>query len=169
MIRDASEADFPAIVQLNAASVQFTSPMTPARLAQLAADAALLRVVDDAGVQAFLLVFREGAAYDSPNYRWFASRYERFLYIDRIVVAEAARGAGWGRRLYEDLFRFAGRAGVPVITCEFDVDPPNPVSERFHRAFGFSEVGQHRYGAASKLVSLQAVTCGAAGCSRPPA
>ena len=73
-----------------------------------------------------------------------------------IVVAQADRGQGWGRRLYDDLFRHARQLGVGTITCEFDVEPPNPVSERFHRAFGFREVGRQRYGTANKLVSLQA-------------
>ena len=156
MIRDAAAADHARIVQLNADAVRFTSAMDGARLAALAAEAAYLRVAERGGKPfAFLLAFREQAAYDSPNYRWFAARYPRFLYIDRIVVDEAERGSGWGRRLYEDLFRFAGDAGVEVVACEFDVDPPNPVSEHFHRRFGFTEAGRQRYGAANKLISLQ--------------
>jgi hypothetical protein len=27
------------------------------------------------------------ARYDSPNYLWFRNRYQRFVYVDRIVVA----------------------------------------------------------------------------------
>jgi predicted GNAT superfamily acetyltransferase len=50
-------------------------------------------------IAAFLLAFREGAGYDSVNYRWFAQRYERFLYVDRVVVAPAARGQGAASQL----------------------------------------------------------------------
>jgi len=132
------------------------SPLSPARLAQLHQWSACHRLVETGGeVAAFLLAFREGCDYDSPNYRWFASRYPKFLYIDRIAVSAAHRGQGWGRALYENLFAFARETGVGAVTCEFDVDPPNPVSERFHRRFGFREVGRQRYGAANKLVALQ--------------
>jgi len=156
LIRDASEQDFPAIVALNAASVHFTSPMDSARLAALHAQAAYHRVAEvDGEVRAFLLALRERADYDSPNYQWFERTYDRFLYIDRIVVGDAARGLGLGIQLYADLFAFAAESGTMRVTCEFDLDPPNPVSERFHRRHGFREVGRLWLGAGKKQVSLQ--------------
>jgi len=45
---------------------------------------------------------------------------------------------------------------VPVVTCEYDVDPPNPGSERFHTRFGFREVGRQVVAGGKKSVSLQA-------------
>ena len=86
-------------------------------------------------VGAFLLAFREGADYDSPNFRWFAARYDAFLYIDRIVVGQAHRGKGVGIGLYEDLFAFATQT-----------------------RFGFREVGTQWVAAGRKQVSLQDVT-----------
>ena len=106
------------------------------------------------GVVAFLLAFREGADYDSPNYRWFAARYATFLYVDRVVVAESQQGRGLGRLLYDDLFAFARASGVPCITCEFDIDPPNEASRRFHARYGFEEVGTQAL-PKGKRVSLQ--------------
>lgn len=157
-IRNAEQADLPQILHLNQESVRFLSPLNPERLALLQSEAAYLRVLEEHGrVAAFLLAFREGAAYDSPNYRWFASRYPRFLYIDRIVVASAMQGRGVGSLCYEDLFAFARAGGVHIVTCEFDLDPPNPISRRFHERMGFLEVGTQRYGAANKLVSLQSI------------
>lgn len=154
MIRDARTADFPAILALNAESEHFLSPMSAARLAHLHAEAAYHRVVEvDAQVAAFLLAFREGADYDSPNHRWFKERYASFLYIDRVVVAAAHRGKRFGAALYEDVFALAVEHGVATVTCEFDVDPPNEISQRFHARFGFREVGTHWYG--KKRVSLQ--------------
>jgi len=156
MIRDATPQDFAAILALNDAAVQFTSAMDAARLQQLHAQAAYHRVVEvDASVIAFLLALRERAAYDSPNYQWFQRSYSRFLYIDRIVVDAAARGGGLGIQLYEDLFAFAARTHATRVTCEFDVDPPNPASEKFHARFGFREVGRQRVGSSAKQVSLQ--------------
>lgn len=156
-IRAATAADFPAIVALNAESVRFTSPMDLARLRQLHAQAAYHRVVEQGGVvAAFLLALREGADYDSPNYRWFARHEPQFLYIDRIVVAAAQQGRGFGALLYDDIIAFAEAGGIARLTCEFDLDPPNPPSARFHARYGFREVGRQWIGGGKKQVSLQA-------------
>jgi uncharacterized protein len=156
-VRDARPADFPRIAALNEESVHFLSPLSLERLQKLHGLSAYHKVVDTAnGIGAFLLAFREGASYDSVNYLWFEQHFARFLYIDRIVVSMTARGQGLGKLLYEDLFRYAEGIGIRPITCEFDVDPPNEPSRRFHQAFGFTEVGSQHVGSASKRVSLQA-------------
>lgn len=158
-IRDAAAADFSEILDLNEASVHFLSPLDAARLQRLHAEAGYHRVaVIDGRIAGFLLAFREGCSYDSPNYRWFATRYERFLYIDRIVVAHADRSRGVGKLLYEDLFRFAEAAQVGRVTCEFDIDPPNEASRRFHAQYGFQEVGTQQVAGGTKSVSLQAAS-----------
>jgi len=156
MIRDAGESDFGAILRLNLESERFLSPLDPARLQHLHRQAAYHRVaIIDGAVAAFLLVLREGADYDSPNYRWFARRYPKFFYIDRVVVSEAQRGQGFAAALYEDAFAFAREHGVGTVTCEFDVDPPNPASRRFHAQRGFREVGMNSYN--GKHVAMQAL------------
>lgn len=71
------------------------------------------------------------------------------------MVSQAAQGRRLGTLLYEGLFAFARQTGAGRVTCEFDLDPPNPVSARFHARFGFVEVGQQQYGALAKRVSLQ--------------
>jgi predicted GNAT superfamily acetyltransferase len=155
-IRDATTADFDAILALNEASVSLLSPLSPQRLTELHARAALHRVVErDGEVIGFLLAFRDGADYDSPNYRWFAERYPRFLYVDRVVVADAARGHGVGTLLYRDMFEFAATSAVDLVTCEFDVEPANPASERFHAGFSFREAGRQWVTDGRKQVSLQ--------------
>ena len=42
---------------------------------------------------------------------------------------------------YDDLFRFASENGHDVIVCEVNSDSPNPASDAFHQALGFSEMG----------------------------
>ena len=155
VVRDAGSADRGAILALNAESVHFLSPMDAARYDKLRAMSAYTRVVDDAGeIKAFLMAFREGTAYDSPNYAWFSARYEKFLYVDRVAVAASAQGRGLGRVFYEDLFAFAREHGVNTITAEFYTTPPNEISRKFHARFGFIEVGeQDVFG--TKRVSLQ--------------
>lgn len=155
--RDATPADFPAILALNHAFVAVLSPLDEARLAHLHAQAAQHRVVErDGDVLAFLLTLREAADYDSPNYRWFAARYPQFLYVDRIVVGASAQGLGAGRRLYRDAYQHALGHALPVLVCEYDIAPPNPASARFHTGLGFCEVGTQTLGA-GKQVSLQAL------------
>jgi predicted GNAT superfamily acetyltransferase len=158
-IRDATAADHTAVLALNLESEALMSPMDAARLLQLERAAAYHRVaVDEAGVAAFLLAFREGADYDSPNYRWFAQRYDRFLYVDRIAVSGARQGRGLGPALYADLFGFAREQGVPRIVCEYYNLPLNEVSQRFHARAGFQEVGTQWLPDRSKQVSFQLAT-----------
>ena len=157
-LRDASPADFLQVLALNAESERFLSPLTASRLAALHAEAAYHSVVQSGSqVEAFILAFREGCEYDSPNYLWFAERFDRFLYIDRVVVSVQQQGNGLGRLLYSDLFAFARRSGAARVTCEFDIDPPNEASRQLHLRFGFREVGTQRVASGKKLVSLQAV------------
>lgn len=157
MIRDANPSDFPQILQLNLESEHFLSPLSLARLESLHAQSAYHRVIGSGSeVSAFLLAFREGSDYDSPNYRWFSDHFDRFLYIDRVVVSATQQGKGLGKHLYTDLFAFAGRSKAERVTCEFDIEPPNEGSRRFHQGFGFREIGTQRVAGGKKLVSLQA-------------
>jgi uncharacterized protein len=91
-------------------------------------------------------------SYASPNYLWFRARYLRFVYVDRVVVAETARGKGHARRLYADLFEKAAAAGHDLIVCEVNSDPPNPASDRFHASLGFEEVGAAEIHGGAKTV-----------------
>ncbi|MDI9238200.1 GNAT family N-acetyltransferase [Lysobacter sp. LF1] len=155
-IRDAQDTDHPRILALNLESEEMLSPVDAARLRQLDTMAAYHRVVCEGDeVVAFLLAFREGVDYDSPNYRWFAARYPRFLYVDRVVVASSHQGRKLGPRLYRDLFDFARAQAVEAVTCEFYTVPPNEASRRFHAGFGFREVGTQWVADGRKQVSLQ--------------
>jgi len=130
----------PAILTLNNAFARETSWLEPDRFDHLLGQAYLaLRV---GAADAFLLAFDEGADYDSANYLWFRARYRRFAYVDRIVVAEQARGQGLARLLYERLFERALADGHTMIACEVNSDPPNPGSDAFHAAMGFAPVGE---------------------------
>ena len=155
-LTDATRAHWAQILLINEGSVNFLSPWSADRLAFLHDHAAYHKVVlDDERVAAFLMAFAPDAPYDSVNYQWFEARLTDFLYIDRVVVAPRARGQGLASRLYRDLFDQARARGIAQVVCEFDIDPPNPVSEAFHRRFGFSEMGKQQVAGGSKWVSLQ--------------
>ena len=94
-----------------------------------------------AASDALLIAFDQSSRYDHVNFLWFRARYDKFVYVDRVVVAPAARGKGYARALYTDLFQRAKSAGHHRIVCEVNLDPPNPVSDAFHASLNFSEVG----------------------------
>ena len=128
-----------ALLALNNAHAVELSWLDPERLAHLVAEAFVARRVGVA--DALLLTFDQDAAYDSVNFLWFRDRYDRFVYVDRVVVADSARGRGLARALYDDLFAAARAAGHERIVCEVNADPPNPASDAFHAALGFEVVG----------------------------
>lgn len=158
-IRDATDADFEAILGLNDAEVLQTSAMDFARLGVLHGLSSYHRVAEVAGrVAAFLLAMRSGAPYDNDNFNWFTTQVGDFMYVDRIVVGSGFSGLGIGSALYKDLFAHCRALGIPAVTCEYNLDPPNPASRAFHDKFGFRELGTQRVAGGSKLVSLQSAS-----------
>ena len=129
-----------ALLLVNNRSAKETSLLTSARFDQLIGRAGVaLYVPPDA---ALLLAFDQSADYDGENYLWFRSRFDEFLYIDRVIVAEDYRRYGIGRMLYAEVFRRAAAIGHTRVVCEVNLIPPNPVSDQFHAALGFKEIGR---------------------------
>jgi len=145
-----------AVLELNNAHAAELSFLKLDRLRTLLHQAFYARRLGS--VEAFLLALNERADYDSPNYLWFRERYSRFVYVDRIVVAGAARGRGHARRLYANLIERAAAAGHDVIVCEVNSDPPNPASDAFHAALGFTEVGTASIHGGAKTVRYLALS-----------
>jgi predicted GNAT superfamily acetyltransferase len=139
--RDATRADWAQLLALNLASVEALSPLDEDRLEFILSLTHRSLVVDCNGeVVAFALALAPGTAYDSRNYRWFGDRLERFLYLDRVVVAEPFRRRGFGARIYDAM----EAAAVPFdrMVCDVNVRPPNHGSLAFHAARGYREIGR---------------------------
>jgi predicted GNAT superfamily acetyltransferase len=132
------------LLELNNDHAFELSWLEPAEFRHLVAEAFCACAAGDG--DAFLIAFDQDAGYDSGNFLWFRQRYPRFVYVDRVVVAPAARGRGLARRLYERLFDRAAGAGHDLVTCEVNFDPPNPASDAFHAALGFAPVGSAAIG-----------------------
>jgi len=131
--------------------------MTLQRLSELARMSSYHKVaVVDGRIAAFLLAMRENAPYQNENYAWFAARFPKFIYVDRIVVGAEFRGLRIGSLLYTELFSYARSEGIKYITCEYNIQPPNPASQRFHDKFGFKELDTQWVADGTKKVSLQA-------------
>lgn len=132
--------DEAAILALNNAHAVETSLLTPEGLRALLAAAYRARLVPPA--QAFSIAFDQSGSDQHPHLNWFRARNAKFVYVDRVVVAEAARGKGLARALYADLTEAARRDGHTMLCCEVNLEPPNPVSDAFHSALGFEAVGK---------------------------
>jgi len=127
------------LLSLNNAHAEELSFLSPDRMAQLVGASFMACRIGEA--DALLLAFDQDADYDSPNFLWFRARFDRFVYIDRVVVAPGRRGQGVARTLYGELFAQAVAAGHTLAVCEVNVSPPNPGSDVFHNALGFKEAG----------------------------
>ena len=156
-IEDALREDLDIVGVLNETEVPHVNSIDAAGFIWFLETADYFRVARDGdAIAGFLVGFLPGRPYDSLNYRWFGGRYTSFLYVDRIVVSPTARGRGVGRKLYQDFAGFAaGRA--ERLTCEVNVRPPNEGSLRFHKNFGFVEVGRQETEGGAKEVSLMAM------------
>lgn len=157
VIRPACEQDYEFILKTNLDNVEVLSPMNADRLKFLATITEQFLVAEvDGQSAAFLMALREGAdRYDSENYRWFSAKYDAFLYVDRIVIAEPYRHLGIGTRLYQAVFDHAKELRIPFVTCEVDTIPYNEISLNFHKKMGFREVGTQYVHLNGVTVSLQ--------------
>lgn len=137
-VRDAKPEDEAFILALNAASTPAVGDMDAEDYRELAGQAHRILVADvDGKPCGFLVLVRPGSAYESLNYAWFELTFTNHLYIDRIAVAEPAKGMGVGRVLYDEAKRIAAANGDKRLTCEVNEQPPNPDSIAFHKRLGF--------------------------------
>ena len=139
VIRGATTDDMGWVHALNKTHEDLLSPMSFGAMSEHVDGAAWARVVEPRA--AFLIALDQDAVYDSPNFRWFKSQFDHFLYVDRVAVDDNHQRKGLARHLYKDLFRFAREAGYPMIGAEINVDPPNQASLDFHKALEFMTLG----------------------------
>jgi uncharacterized protein len=142
VLRDATPDDIDLLVEINNSGYPAVPMATALDMEELLELSSLALVAEnDSGTGVgFLIAMDPGEDYDSENYVFFESRFENHLYIDRIVLTEGARGLGLGSELYEKVFQRARDDGRERVTCEVNLEPPNPGSLRFHRRFGFEDV-----------------------------
>ncbi len=160
MLRALSSAEIPRLVALNDAAypaVPITAANDMAELLALA-DYTFAAFDDEnrSTLHGFVIGMRPGSDYPSENYRYFSTRGTNFLYVDRIVVSLEKRGAGIGRMLYNAVFELARAEGRTEVTCEVNLDPPNPGSLAFHARLGFTRVGEQETKNGSVTVALLA-------------
>lgn len=141
-IRPAQRGDAAAIFAANRSAAPGVTPLDDADLEELFRFASCFQVAERQGeVVAYLAAFPAECQYAGEEFIWFLSRYADFLYIDQVAVAPEHRRRGIASRLYREVEAFAREEGFPRLTCEVNLQPPNPVSLEFHRAHGYAQVG----------------------------
>ena len=160
--RNATRDDLTETRLINEAVVPAVNSLSVEELGWFLEHAPWFRVAtNEDRVLGMLIGFFEDSSYASENYRWFASNYARFAYVDRVAVHDDARRLGIATRLYED-FIDGMPPGVPLLTCEVNTRPANPGSLRFHERLGFEQVGSQETGDGEKEVALLAKRLAAA-------
>ncbi|MEZ6030463.1 MAG: GNAT family N-acetyltransferase [Hyphomonadaceae bacterium] len=155
-VRDAGEGDEDFILALNAACTPAVGDMTRQKYRQLAGWSWRTLVAEAHGKPVgFMILVRPGSSYPSDNYGWFETTFARHLYVDRIAVAESARGLGVGRALYEEALRLAAELGEERVTAEVNEDPPNPESMAFHMKLGFRHLLSRMSGSGKRVAMLE--------------
>jgi predicted GNAT superfamily acetyltransferase len=156
MIRDYEDGDFEAVLEINSKNVPEVGFIDGDKLGLLLNEAGLVQVVDlEGAVEGMMIILEEGGSYRSPNYAYFCDRYKSFAYVDRIALMPAARGGGWGPKLYDNAQQWGRGSGKSHFVCEVNTIPENPRSLRFHEVYGFRPIERRRpYGADEEVVML---------------
>ena len=155
-VRPSTVNELPRILELNTAAVPAVNLLNTQEGRNLFSQAEYFQCLWlNQELIGFLIALVPGEKYESQNYRWFESQYDQFLYVDRIVIDPSHHGNGFGRMFYDKLKEFAEQK-FPRITCEVNLRPKNENSLRFHRRYGFRQVGVQDTEGGTKQVSLLA-------------
>lgn len=159
-IYEAQASQLLTIINLNNAAVPAVNHLQLSELKSICTESSFfLSISLQSEVAGFVIALRENSSYASVNYRWFASRYPSFLYIDRIVIAPRFQRCGLGRRLYDHLTtKEQGRC--ETLLCEVNLWPKNTGSLLFHKRYGFQQIGTQKIEAGAKKVAMMEYTIG---------
>ncbi|MGW7685007.1 GNAT family N-acetyltransferase [Kribbella sp. NPDC054772] len=153
-LRPMTSADIAPVLALNATAEGQVESLGADRLDWLRLIAAHAAVVDLDGTPAgFVLTFTPGSAYDGLAFESFSQTYaDRFLLVERIVIAAEYRRQGIASKVY----RAIERAAQPFDRTVAAV-PAAGAALSFHTARGYEEVGRQRLpnGTNTTLVSKE--------------
>lgn len=155
-IRNILSKELESIHRVNQDHVPHVGSITFDRMQHLYHQSACFRIAEvDRVFAGYIIAFTPEADYDSPNFLYFRKHYTSYIYIDRIVVIDRFRRRGIGTAFYNNIAEYARERRIPIMMCEYNLRPPNPVSRAFHASYGFQEVGTQDTVGGKYTVSLQ--------------
>ena len=151
MIRTLRTTDLELIHKWNQSTVPKVNSLTfeEFRLQSVNCTYSYIQCSTDSMPVGFIFLYDEKTEYDSLNYLYFKSRYQKFLYVDRIIIAGEHQKKGYGQQLYDFVI---DTHNPDIFCCEVNITPPNRQSQSFHQKYGFKEIGQQTV--YNKVVSL---------------
>ncbi len=151
MIRTLRTTDLELIHKWNQSTVPKVNSLTfeEFRLQSVNCTYSYIQCSTDSMPVGFIFLYDEKTDYDSLNYLYFKSRYQKFLYVDRIIIAGEHQKKGYGQQLYDFII---DTHNPDIFCCEVNITPPNRQSLSFHHKYGFKEIGQQNV--YNKVVSL---------------
>ena len=123
-LRDAKHSDIDKIVSINESAIPAVNYISYNDLEWVLHRKLYFKIAENSlgTISGFLLVLPSGLEYKSLNYKWFSSKYDKFAYIDRIVIIDEFKENGIGKSLYLDLEKNISE--YKLIACEFNIEPP---------------------------------------------
>ena len=144
-VRNIEIADLARVLEINNANTPGVSALTMSELETDIENCLHALAIDSehGEVCAFCITFAQDATDAGDNHRWFAVRFESFVYLDRIAIDSNHQNRGLGALLYQSVEqRMLDSAEHSMLCCEVNLEPPNPGSMRVHQRIGFTETGQ---------------------------
>ena len=152
---DVSRVHYSQLLDLNESCVPHVNSIGLEEMASFRAQCNCFFLAEEEGrIAGFVIALEPGCDYNSLNYIWFQQHFEQFLYVDRIMVHPEFRRRGVASWIYEQVESVARQKGIPRITCEVNVRPPNPDSLKMHLGLGFKEAERQTTEQGQKEVAL---------------
>lgn len=140
-IRNAEEKDLVAIHTINQDNVPHVGSVDINWMKLYLDRSFYFKVIEDKNtIAGFVIAMLPTTPYESENFLWFKKNYSSFVYVDRIAIDKNYVGKGLGKKLYEDVER-SMKMTSKLLTCEVNIEPPNPTSLAFHKKLGFQVLG----------------------------
>ena len=141
-IEQATKDDLSSILSLNQDSIPAVSSANIKMMTHLLIICDYFKICKINGkIIGFLNALLPSKDYNSEHYKWFNDRYDSFYYVDRIIISKSYQNQGYGKVIYDDLINSIKNKPLD-IACEINTKPYNKQSIRFHKKYGFKDVGR---------------------------
>lgn len=141
-IRPLAPTDCEEILRINAESQPGVAHLDRAEFERLVGlkNEHLVMEGPKGGLVGYLLAFPSDTPYDGAEFILLTkTSLGPFIYIDQVAVGATERRTGAAARLYQATEAAALRRGIQELSCEVNLNPPNPGSLAFHRSKGFNQ------------------------------